>query len=48
MYLINKEENEIAKLESCSFTELGFREREHLNFFSEVLEPALNQVLKGI
>ena len=30
MYLINKEENEIAKLESCSFTELGFREREHL------------------
>ena len=30
MYLINKEENEIAKLESCSFAELGFREREHL------------------
>lgn len=30
MYLINKAENSISKLEEKTFSELGFREREHL------------------
>lgn len=30
MYLINKSENSISKLDEKTFTELGFREREHL------------------
>jgi hypothetical protein len=30
MYLINKEQNSISKLEAKLFTELGFRERQHL------------------
>ena len=30
MYLINKIENKILKLEEKTFTELGFKEREHL------------------
>jgi len=30
MYLINKENNRIEKLDQISFSELGFREREHL------------------
>lgn len=30
MYLINKSSNDITKIEKCSFAELGFKEREHL------------------
>jgi len=30
MYLINEEENKISSLRSCTFSELGFREREHV------------------
>ena len=30
MYRINKEENNISKISKKSFSELGFREREHL------------------
>jgi hypothetical protein len=30
MYLINKSSNDITKIEKCSFGELGFKEREHL------------------
>lgn len=30
MYLINRDENRISKIETKSFSELGFREREHL------------------
>ena len=30
MYKINRESNEIQKIKQCSFTELGFRERDHL------------------
>jgi RecB family endonuclease NucS len=30
MYLINKSKNRISKLDEKTFTELGFREREHL------------------
>ena len=30
MYLINKDENRISKIEEKSFSELGFRERNHL------------------
>lgn len=30
MYQINKEANEISELQKCTFSELGFREREHV------------------
>ena len=30
MYLINKDQNRITKIEEKSFSELGFRERENL------------------
>jgi len=30
MYLIDKNKNRIAKLEEKTFTQLGFKEREHL------------------
>ena len=35
MFVIDKEKNRINKIEECSFAELGFREREHLQEWLE-------------
>lgn len=45
MYLINKNENSISKLEEKTFTELGFREREHLQEWLAGYPDALGEQL---
>ena len=45
MYLINKDDNRISKLDEKTFTELGFREREHLQVWLEENPTALGEDL---
>jgi hypothetical protein len=45
MYLINKGENTIERLKEKSFTELGFKERQHLQEWLAKKPDALGEEL---
>lgn len=45
MFVINKQQNRISKIKACSFSELGFREREHLQEWLENNPEAFGEEL---